>query len=254
MRPRYKDFNFILHLITYVSDTRDILVSSGVVLFSDPPPSVARSRREVHMHTWYRYTLLAVLALLLSACGVATSSAAVSAPTAIQPTASQPATSGVSRGERSKATPNTNVMPNTPPKTCPVTRPPAQSFRPPARYPRYAPSPDSFWYGTASLWTAVPKTGVWSGLPDNPEGYTQKVFWWREGYVWTEEPEPQLAVTGRRLDATAVPLNVSRATNAFAEDIQSAILVGVDFPTLGCWEITGEYAGTKLSFVVWVAP
>src|SRR6266540_3454085 len=205
MRPRYKDFNFILHLITYVSDTRDILVSSGVVLFSDPPPSVARSRREVHMHTWYRYTLLAVLALLLSACGVATSSAAVSAPTAIQPTAAQAATSGESRGERSKATPNTNVMPNTPPKICPVTRPPAQSFRPPARYPRYAPSPDSFWYGTASLWTAV-------------------------------------------------PLNVSRATNAFAEDIQSAILVGVDFPTLGCWEITGEYAGTKLSFVVWVAP
>jgi hypothetical protein len=95
---------------------------------------------------------------------------------------------------------------------------------------------------------------VWSGLPHNPEGYTQKVFWWRKGYSWTAEPEPHLIVTGRRLDESASPLNVSRATNAFAEDIQSAMLVGVDFPTLGCWEITGQYAGMELSFVVWVAP
>jgi len=55
------------------------------------------------------------------------------------------------------------------------------------------------------------------------------------------------------LDAPALPLRVSKATNAFASDIQSAMLVGVDFPTLGCWEITGRYQGHELSFVVWVA-
>jgi hypothetical protein len=32
------------------------------------------------------------------------------------------------------------------------------------------------------------------------------------------------------------------------------MLVGVDFPTLGCWKITGKYAGAELSFVIWVAP
>jgi hypothetical protein len=32
------------------------------------------------------------------------------------------------------------------------------------------------------------------------------------------------------------------------------MLVGVDIPTLGCWEITGQYNGTELSFVVWIAP
>ena len=58
----------------------------------------------------------------------------------------------------------------------------------------------------------------------------------------------------RRLDATAESFCTSHATNAFADDIQSAMLVGVGFPTLGCWEITGQYAGTQLSFVVWVAP
>ena len=33
------------------------------------------------------------------------------------------------------------------------------------------------------------------------------------------------------------------------------MLVGVDFPTLGCWKITGKYAyaDVELSFVVWVA-
>jgi hypothetical protein len=31
-------------------------------------------------------------------------------------------------------------------------------------------------------------------------------------------------------------------------------MVGVDFPTLGCWEITGRYAEAELSFVVWVGP
>jgi hypothetical protein len=30
------------------------------------------------------------------------------------------------------------------------------------------------------------------------------------------------------------------------------MLVGVYVPTPGCWEITGEYRGEKLSFVVWV--
>ncbi|HEY0604717.1 MAG TPA: hypothetical protein VGD58_17495, partial [Herpetosiphonaceae bacterium] len=116
------------------------------------------------------------------------------------------------------------------------------------------PVPQYAWYGTEQLWTTIPKNGVWDGLPHNPEGYTQKVLWWREGYVWTEEPQPALTMTGRRLDAPAPELNVSRATNAYADDIKSAMLVGVDFPSLGCWEIRGTYADQTLSFVVWVAP
>ncbi|HEY0068458.1 MAG TPA: hypothetical protein VGE04_00665, partial [Chloroflexia bacterium] len=89
--------------------------------------------------------------------------------------------------------------------------------------------------------------GTWSGP-------RQKVFWWRKGYSWEEDPTPQLTVTGRRLDAPAPPLDVSKATNAFAEDIQSAMLVGIDFPMSGCWEITGKVADQELSFVIWVGP
>jgi hypothetical protein len=90
-------------------------------------------------------------------------------------------------------------------------------------------------------------------MPNNAEGYSDKMFWWREGYIWNEEPEPNLMVTGERLDAKALPLRASKATNAYASDIGSAMLLGVDFPTLGCWKITGRYNDeAELSFVVWV--
>ena len=104
------------------------------------------------------------------------------------------------------------------------------------------------------LWTALPTNGVWAGLPNNPEGYTQKIFWWSSLFSLTDELEPALVVAGERLDAKTPPLKVSRATNAFAKDIGDAMLVGVDFPTLGCWKITGQYKKTRLDFVVWVAP
>jgi len=144
-------------------------------------------------------------------------------------------------------------VPLNPPVNCPVTVPQNPLFTPPAPYNTLG-FKDHFWFGSNSLWTLIPANGVWGGLPyDPPTGLTQKIFWWREGYVWAEEPQPNLIVTGERLDAPAPPLHASKATNAYASDIGSAMLVGVDFPTLGCWKITGQYKDAELSFVVWVA-
>jgi hypothetical protein len=146
------------------------------------------------------------------------------------------------------------TVPHDPPANCPITISQDPPFTAPAPYSPNSPFDTNFWYGSTSLWTDLPKDGIWYALPQNPEGYTQKVFWWRDGYIWNEEPQPDLVVTGERLDAAAPPLVVSRATNAYAGDIGSAMLVGVDFPTLGCWKITGQYQKAELSFVVWVAP
>lgn len=140
-----------------------------------------------------------------------------------------------------------------PPADCPLTIPQEPLFIPPSPYSDLG-FEGEFWYGSNLLWTAVRQNGVWEGLPHNPEGYRQKVFWWSDGYVWNEDPEPELIVTGERLDDPAPPLNASKATNASASDIGSAMLVGVDLPTLGCWKITGQYKKSELSFVVWVAP
>lgn len=147
----------------------------------------------------------------------------------------------------------TSADPESPPADCPVTVPQDPPFIPPDPYSDLG-FEGEFWYGSPSLWTAVPQTGVWPSLPGGPEGYSQKIFWWRDGYVWTEEPQPDLVVTGERLDGEAPPLKVLPATNAYAKDIGSAMLTGVDFPTRGCWKITGQYGNAELSFVVWIAP
>ena len=143
---------------------------------------------------------------------------------------------------------------STPPAECPLTVPQDPPFTPPAPYDTLG-FQGNFWFGSNSLWTAISRGGIWDGLPfEASSGYTEKIFWWREGYVWNEEPQPDLIVTGERLDAQASPLRVFPATNAYASDIGSAMLTGVEFPTPGCWKITGKFEDAELSFVVWVAP
>jgi len=137
---------------------------------------------------------------------------------------------------------------------CPVTTPQVPAFVPPAPYDTLNSFNDHFWFGANSLWTLIPSNGAWGALPQGAEGYTQKILWWRDGYVWDQEPEPNLVVIGERLDESAPQLIASKATNAFASDIGSAMMVGVDFPTLGCWKITGKYNDAELSFVVNVVP
>ncbi len=105
----------------------------------------------------------------------------------------------------------------------------------------------TFWFGTDRLWTRLPVEGTLR-LGSN---LTEKLFWWRQGYVARAEPQPKLTVTGRRLDALVPALKASRATNANLSE-GDAMLVGVDFPTPGCWEITGRYYGDRVTFVVWI--
>ena len=143
--------------------------------------------------------------------------------------------------------------PARPPASCPVTQPPVPAFVPPQPYPASAPY-GGFWYGSDDLWTLLVRRGTWRSLPHDDAGYRQKTFWWRPGYSGSADPRPKLRVTGRRLDAQAPPFEGHRATNAHHRDFGGwAMLVGVDVPTHGCWEITGEYEGQQLSFVVWIA-
>jgi len=141
-----------------------------------------------------------------------------------------------------------------PPKDCPVTVAGMSTFEAPGPYSPSAPWEGIFWFGSEGLWTALYNDGVWWGLPLNPDGYTQKIMWWSTSYSLPDEPQPALIVSGRRLDGEAPPLKFYGATNAMADDIGEAMLTGVDFPTLGCWEVRGEYKKTSLTFVVWIAP
>lgn len=196
----------------------------------------------------YSFSSILILAVLLVGCAPQSAAQPAQVRALENPTATELA-------EKPTPVPSMTpeVVPHNPPLNCPVTTPQNPPFVPPSPYDALG-FEGNFWYGSNSLWTAVRQDGIWEGLPHNRNGYTQKVFWWREGYVWTDETQPDLIVTSERLDTSAPPLIASQATNAFAADIGSAMLVGVDFPTLGCWKITGQYKKSELSFVVWVVP
>jgi len=104
------------------------------------------------------------------------------------------------------------------------------------------------WYGSEALAVILKPDGLWRGMgPSN--NYRDKLFWWSLGFK--PGAESNLKVTGKRLDKDAPPANISRATNAHAESLGGwTMLVMVEFPSSGCWQITGEYLGQKLTFVV----
>jgi hypothetical protein len=134
------------------------------------------------------------------------------------------------------------------PETCPVTKPSDPPFVPPSPYPT-KPGLGSFWFGTDKLWTILRTDAKWS------QG--EKTFWWRQDwgrYQWVPtENGSKLTVAARRLDAAAPAPKVSKATSSYREqDWKSFLVGGIDFPTPGCWEITGHYEDGDLRFVVWV--
>ena len=103
------------------------------------------------------------------------------------------------------------------------------------------------WYGSEVLAVILPPDGIWAGTAKLH--YRGKLFWWSYGF----EPgmESQLKVWGRRLDGAAPPAEVSRPSNAHAPSLGGwTMLVAVEFPSAGCWEISGEYQGQRLSFIV----
>lgn len=140
------------------------------------------------------------------------------------------------------------------PASCPVTVPPATPFTPPGEREMDA-KDTQFWLGTEKLWIALPKSGEVWGWGPRPPGHehdlTAKIFWGSVDFDYRKEYPPQLKVTGRRLDGDAPPLVVEKVTNALFVP-HAAMLSGVWVPAPGCWEITGDYRGQKLSFVAWV--
>jgi hypothetical protein len=83
--------------------------------------------------------------------------------------------------------------------------------------------------------------------------FDRKDFWGSVDFDYHRREDYDLKVTGRRLDGDAPPLIVDKVTNALFVP-HAAMLTGVYVPAIGCWEITGDYKGQKLSFVVWLYP
>ncbi|MDH5607256.1 MAG: hypothetical protein OEY93_10235 [Anaerolineae bacterium] len=125
---------------------------------------------------------------------------------------------------------------------CPVTAPSKRFINPLEDYPSH------FWYGTEALWTILPNDGIWR-LSFGEEGFGQKTFWWGEELSREEEPSPDLRVLAKKINGNEI-IEGEKVTYGYHEKLRSFILVGLDFPTAGCWEITGRYREDSLSFVI----
>jgi len=67
-------------------------------------------------------------------------------------------------------------------------------------------------------------------------------FGWTRG----EGLRGKLKIRGRRLDAPAPPLRADIPNGYGDTGFQATALI---FPTEGCWEVTGEVADTRVTFV-----
>ena len=141
-------------------------------------------------------------------------------------------------------------------KACPVSKPPAQPFVPPAPYWTDH-GPDRYWYGTESFWTLLGVQGTWhirSNVLEGEGGYRAKLTYWRRGFDWRREPEPKLVVIAKRLDREAPPVAAAPASVVFVTTERPAMMTPIDIPSTGCWELTAQYGSHRLSFVVSVQP
>lgn len=103
-------------------------------------------------------------------------------------------------------------------------------------------------YGNDALWTNLWMWGT-GGIPAAatashlmPDGSYGELKW-----AWYRYTEGTLTIDGRRLDAPAPPLTAEIPQGYGSIGFQVS---GINFPTAGCWEITGHLGDASLTFVI----
>ena len=95
------------------------------------------------------------------------------------------------------------------------------------------------WYGSSLLAAAIPDSGKWIGVG---AAFGNKFWWWREGYSAAAEPSPDLTIRATKLIGNPEFFEIKHATSAMGIGGDwEAMLVGMSFPSPGCWEIRGTY-------------
>jgi hypothetical protein len=141
--------------------------------------------------------------------------------------------------------------------TCPVTVPPQPGFVPPEPYPP-EPGFGQVWYGTSDLWTNLdPNGAVWRGLPVERDGSVgDKTLWFSENFSTAQGEDfsgnADITLTAVDLAGSARTIVQEGGVPSFNRDIKNFILVGLVLPGSGskCWEITAEYRGAELTYVL----
>jgi hypothetical protein len=137
------------------------------------------------------------------------------------------------------------------PETCPVTRStPETRFAPPMPHEAAKPDGPMFWYGSDALFVSLSTDGRWRGIVDST-GTRNKSFWYRKNPEWREEFPYQLKITAKRIDTDGPMISFPRVNNAIMGKVVAMLLM-LELPERGCWQVTGNYKSDHLSWVTWV--
>jgi hypothetical protein len=99
--------------------------------------------------------------------------------------------------------------------------------------------------------------GTWnirSNVLESNGAYRTKLTYWRWGFDWRKESEPELTVFAKRLDREAPVVVAETAHTVFVPSERAGMMTAIDIPSVGCWKIAAQYRGHELSFVVSVRP
>ncbi len=134
-----------------------------------------------------------------------------------------------------KATESPDSAPRASPTDCPVTRP-DPGVAPPADVDA---APPGILYGNNALWVGLPPGGE-AVLLRRGGVLGRKFMWWRL-------VPGQLSIAARRIDAPA-PAGRGIVPTGYGDSGFQAS--GIEFPTEGCWEVTGSIRDKRLTFVI----
>lgn len=177
------------------------------------------------MSKFLRFTFLAYILLTLTAC--ATVSAATPADTATPPQPTLLPTVAPSRTPEPLAAAPTNFV-------CPVT---ATQMGEPPKDPNSSPFGYGPWFINAdqTMWAGW-DPAAWTASPDGNKT------------VWIRPQGTALKITGTRLDGDSAPLKADIPC-CYPTGFQ---IVGLYFPTAGCWQVTATSGDSQLQFTLQV--
>jgi hypothetical protein len=107
-------------------------------------------------------------------------------------------------------------------------------------------------YGSSQ---AFGNEGLWvGGLGENGLALVDRLFLEPDGSIgwklgWYRRTSGLLSISGRRIDAESPPLRSDVSSGYGSIGFQAS---GVEFPSEGCWELTGRTDSARLDFVMFV--
>jgi hypothetical protein len=117
-------------------------------------------------------------------------------------------------------------------------------------------TPGYAWFGSDALAVRLPTSGKWRGKGPG-QSYGNKVWFWRRGFDARAEIPPALTIAGVKVDSGEEPQRMEARAAGGAmggESDPHTMVVGMNFPSAGCWALTATYVrlgiSEKLTFTV----